>query len=73
MDANWKKLVDEVARQGWTVEQGRKGQTKLIPPDPTKQIVFIHGTPSDHRAMKNAIAELRRQGLMWPPRGKGKR
>ncbi len=73
MDTDWKKLVKEVERQGWTVERGQKGQLKLVPPDPTKQIVFIHGTPSDHRAIKNAIAELCRQGLQWPPKGRGNR
>lgn len=73
MDPEWKKLFKEAERQGWRIEGGRKGQVKLIPPDPTKQIVFVHTTPSDHRAMKNTIAEMRRQGIQWPPKGKGSR
>lgn len=73
MDTDWRRIVKEAERQGWTIERGRKGQLKLIPPDPAKQIVFVHGTPSDHRAIKNAIAEMRRQGLQWPPKGKGTR
>lgn len=72
MNVDWKKLVKEAERQGWTVEPGRKGQLKLVPPDPTKQIVYVHGTPSDQRAIKNKIAEMRRQGFQWPPKGKGK-
>ena len=73
MDPDWKRLVREAERQGWMVERRRNGQTKLIPPDPAKQIVFIHDTPSDSRALKNAIAEMRRQGLAWPPKRKGTR
>lgn len=73
MDLEWKRLVKEAAKQGWAVERGRKGQLKLIPPDPTRQIVVIHGTPSDHRAFKNAVALMRRQGLDWPPARKGNR
>ncbi len=72
MDADWKKLVKEAVRQGWTVEFARRG-LKLVPPDPTKQIVFVHSTPSDRRAIKNAIAEMRRQGLQWPPSRKAER
>lgn len=71
--ADWKKVTREAERQGWRIERGRKGQFKLIPPDPARQIVFVHATPSDHRAIKNAIAEMRRQGFRWPPRGKGER
>ncbi|HYP23269.1 MAG TPA: hypothetical protein VEV43_06830 [Actinomycetota bacterium] len=73
MGSDWNKLLKEAERQGWTIEPGRKGQSKLVPPDPAKQIVFVHSTPSDHRALKNAVAEMRRQGLQWPPRGKGER
>ncbi len=72
MNVDWKKLVKEAERQGWTVEVIRKG-LKLIPPDPTKKIVVVHGTPSDQRAIRNKIADLRREGLQWPPKGKGKR
>jgi hypothetical protein len=72
MTAEWKKLVKEAERQGWAVTPSRKG-LKLVPPDPSKQVVFVHQTPSDQRAMRNAIAEMKRQGLQWPPRGKGTR
>lgn len=73
MDLEWKRLVKEAARQGWRIQQGRKGQTILTPPDPDREIVVVHDTPSDHRAFKNAVARMRRQGLQWPPKGKGKR
>jgi hypothetical protein len=67
MKADWKKIVREAERQGWAVEPATKG-LKLVPPDRTKQIVYVHGTPSDQRAIKNKLAEMRRQGFQWPPR-----
>lgn len=70
MGSDWKKVVREATRQGWRVEFARRG-LKLIPPDPTKEIVVVHRTPSDRRAIGNAIAEMRRQGLEWPPKPKG--
>ena len=73
MDADWKKVIREAERQGWTIEHGRKGQLKLVPPDPSRQIVTVHRTPSDHRALENTLANMRRQGLRWPPKGKGNR
>ena len=73
MDVEWKKLVKEARNQGWRVEQGRKGQLKLIPPQPDRDMVVLHRTPSDRRAFRNAVAELRRRGLEWPPPRKGER
>lgn len=73
MDKDWRRVVREATRQGWTIEFARRGHLKLIPPDPSKQIVVIHATPSDHRAIKNVIAVMRRTGFGWPPKGKGGR
>lgn len=52
--------------QGWRERATKKG-FQLIPPDPSKDPVQVHGTPSDHRALKNLLSELRRSGLVWPP------
>lgn len=73
MDVEWKKLVKEARRQGWRLEHGRRGQLKLIPPEPDKGIVILHRTPSDRRAFRNAVGEMRRRGLAWPPPRKGER
>jgi hypothetical protein len=44
-----------------------------VPPDATKQIVIGSGTPGDQRAIKNLLANLKRQGFIWPwPPPKGK-
>ena len=59
--------IERAARaQGFTVGRTNRGHLKFTPADPTKQIVIASGTPSDHRALKNLIAELRRQGFKWP-------
>lgn len=72
MDAEWKNLVKEAQRQGWRVQIGGKGQLKLVPPDPSHEMVVLHGTPSDHRAFRNAVAYMRRSGFQWPPKRKGR-
>jgi len=59
--------IEKAARaQGWTVTRTSKGHPKFIPPDPSQHIVIGSGTPSDQRALRNLIAELRRQGFVWP-------
>lgn len=62
-----KALVD----QGWRLREGRK-HLMAFPPDQDLPAVTLPSTPSDHRAWRNAIAQLRRSGFLWPPPGKGK-
>lgn len=52
-----RKLVD----QGWRIEEGR--HYRAYPPDKAYSPVVISRTPSDHRSLKNAIAELRKRGF----------
>ncbi len=59
--------IEQAAReQGFIVTRTTKGHPKFIPPDRAKQIVIGSGTPSDYRSLANLIAELRRQGFIWP-------
>ena len=51
-------LVDE---QGWTYRLGKK-HPMLFPADKTQSPVVIAGSPSDHRAFKNFVAQVRRSG-----------
>ncbi len=46
---------------GWRVEQTKKGWM-LYPPDKALSPVLIHGTESDHRALQNTRARLRKAG-----------
>ena len=58
-----KRLIGIAREQGWTVEPTRKGHWWFRPPNPAAGQVLVAGTPSDHRAWKNVVAELRRKGL----------
>ena len=60
--SDWAKIVRECERQGGRIEQTKKG-LMIYPADRTQQPVSIHGTPSDQRAIRNAIAQLRRSGF----------
>lgn len=58
----WIRKVTKKARaQGWEVKETKKGLMFLAPNG--EDIVTVHGTPSDHRAIKNAEAEFKRAGL----------
>jgi predicted RNA binding protein YcfA (HicA-like mRNA interferase family) len=52
--------------QGWTVERTKRGHRRFVPPDPTRRIVIGSGTPGDRRAIRNLLAQLRRESLVWP-------
>jgi predicted RNA binding protein YcfA (HicA-like mRNA interferase family) len=59
--------IEKAAKeQGWGVGRTQKGHLKFVPPDRTKNIVIGSGTPSDRRSIKNLLAELKRQGFIWP-------
>jgi hypothetical protein len=47
---------------GWRILPLKSGHERWLSPDGKTQ-VLVSGTPSDHRAMKNALADLRRAGL----------
>jgi hypothetical protein len=55
-------LVDALRRQAWTVVHNRK-HIKAYPPCRDFPMVTFGSTPSDHRAMKNTISQLRKSGF----------
>ena len=65
-----KKDTEEVVRalreQGWRVERTAKGHYMAYPPDKTKGQVTFGGTPSDRRALNNALSLLKKRGFRWP-------
>lgn len=54
-------LADLAERQGYRVKATRKGWT-VYGKDGQRTVGF-HRTPSDHRAFKNIVAELRKIGV----------
>lgn len=52
-----KDLIRAAEARGWTSERTHGGHVKL---SLRKHVYFVAATPSDHRAIKNAAAALRR-------------
>ena len=61
-----KSLEKAAKEQGWEIGHTKKGHPRWVPPDPSKPIVIGSGTPSDYRAIKNFLAQLKRSGFVWP-------
>lgn len=63
-----KAIRKALTEQGWRIEN-KGGYDQAYPPDPTKRRVKLPKTPGEGRAIPNLIAELRRSGFIWPPKG----
>lgn len=61
-----RRLLKVLEDQGFTAERSSKGHWIVRGPD-GKRVTTIAGTASDHRGWKNALAYLRKAGLVWPP------
>jgi hypothetical protein len=61
-----KEVIDELRRQGWTVDQTNNGHWKARPADRTKEVVHI-SMLSGSNALNNAMRDLKRSGFIWPP------
>jgi hypothetical protein len=57
----FKQIVKIAESKGWVVQLTGGGHLKWT--SPTGQIVFSASTPSDGRAVKNLVSELRRHGI----------
>lgn len=55
------ELVALAEEQGYRVQPTRKGWRVLAPDG--KGSTCLHKTPSDHRSLKNTVADLRRIGV----------
>lgn len=62
---SFSKLIKMARQQGWEVKDSGGRHIKLVPPDKTKPIVTIARSASDWRAFKNALALMRRSGLVF--------
>jgi hypothetical protein len=57
----FKEVLRAVEAQGGTIKEIKSGYQVFAPNG--IDIVTVHGTPSDRRALANAVAELRRAGF----------
>jgi len=62
MGKEWRSLIQELRKAGCTFEQTGSGHVRVIKDGVT--VATLPGTSSDHRAVKNARAALRRQGVL---------
>jgi len=62
MKKQMKNLVKQAESQGWRVEPTRNGHVRFLAPNGTGIVIFA-STPSDHRAFKNGLSEMKRQGF----------
>ena len=61
MDKEVREIAEKLVKQGWRIEEGSK-HAKAYPPDPTKSVVILPGTPGKGRWKQNLISQLRRSG-----------
>ncbi|WP_183092942.1 hypothetical protein [Nocardioides stalactiti] len=64
MDKQTKKVVEALEEQGFEVRISKK-QHIIVTLD-GRLVTTMSGTASDHRAIRNAIAQARRAGFRWP-------
>lgn len=62
---DFRKIVKAAIKQGWTVGQTAKGHWMFKDPEKRYPPIYCGGTPSDIRAIRNLVAQLRRCGFDW--------
>lgn len=60
IDRDFRPLVEAAMKQGWELRDGTR-HAQLVAPD--GRVQPIPGSASDHRAVKNFRAQLRRLGV----------
>lgn len=60
-----RKLIPELERQGFRIRETKSGWM-IYPPNKDQLTIGTHRTPSDHKAWKNFMADLKRQGFIEP-------
>lgn len=63
-DSKFRDLVEAAKKQGFTIERTKGNHWKFIPPDKTKVIVIVAGSPSDFRAINKITSRLKNSGLI---------
>lgn len=58
-----KIILEGLEAQGARIKQTRDGYQVMCP---SGDIVTMHATESDHRALRNTRSRIKRAGLVWP-------
>jgi hypothetical protein len=58
MKRDLQKLITYAQARGWTVTKTASGHIRLR--HPSGALIYTGSTPSDHRAVRNAAADVRR-------------
>jgi len=71
-DFNMADILAELKRLGWVVTTTKRGHFRCVPPDKSRPVVHVSsaqcaGTRGG-AALRNVIQDLRRGGLVWPPK-----
>jgi hypothetical protein len=69
---DYKALAKLARSEGWTIDRNSKGHPVFWKPGADldgRPTVTASSTPSDHRAVQNLAAQLRREGLPVPHKG----
>lgn len=67
VSGDYAKLLTALSAQGFDVRRTGSGHYRVRPPDSTKALVTFAESSTSERAYKNALADLRRSGFIWPP------
>jgi hypothetical protein len=66
MGKELRQLLKACEDQGFQVKRTRRGHL-MVSDENGRPVTTISGTPSDPRSWLNALAQLKRAGLVWPP------
>ena len=66
MNKDLKKILKAARSAGFETRTTKKGHI-VVTKDGLRVTTFA-GTASDHRSIRNGLADLRRAGFEWPPR-----
>lgn len=65
MDKDLRKIAKALREQGFETEINRKGHLQVYREG--RLVTTFSGTPSDWRALRNALSQAKRAGFIWPP------
>jgi hypothetical protein len=66
-DINW--VIREALSQGWQHDRTTRGHHQFFAPN-GQDIVTTSGTPSDYRAFRNFLSDMKKRGFVMPIDGK---